>query len=50
MKKKWKEPKLELLNIKETMASWKGNTNDWTFIGREYEEVEPDPDPGNIGS
>lgn len=43
MKKQWKEPKLELLDIKETMASWKGDSWDGFFIGR-YNK--PDPNPG----
>jgi len=52
MKKTWKTPTLELLDIKETLASWHGNTNDWTIIGRKYQDVQPgDPqDPAPEGS
>lgn len=52
MKKEWKEPKLGLLDVKETMAKWKGDSWDGFFIGREYKPEEPgEPgDPGNIGS
>lgn len=32
MKKQWKEPKLELLDIKETMASFKGDSWDGFFL------------------
>lgn len=43
MKKEWKEVKLELLDIKETMAEWRGDSWDGFFIGR-YNKPEPDPE------
>lgn len=47
MKKKWKEPGLELLDIEDTMAKWTGDSWDGFFIGRENKpDPTPDPDPG----
>lgn len=44
MKKEWKELKLEVLDIEETMGSWKGDSWDGNFIGREYKQDEKEPD------
>ncbi|WP_108721235.1 paeninodin family lasso peptide [Virgibacillus indicus] len=49
MKKGWKEPKLELLDIRETMAGkdfW-GQDHAWDF---DFHGPEDDKDPGNGGS
>ncbi|MCH1626274.1 paeninodin family lasso peptide [Fredinandcohnia quinoae] len=45
MKKEWKKPQLELLDISETMANWHGDSWDGFFIGRKYKPEEPGPDP-----
>jgi len=34
MKKEWKRPHLQLLEIRETMAKWEGDSWDGFFIGR----------------
>lgn len=49
MKREWKKPQLELLDIRETMAKWTGDSWDGFFIGREYApDPKPDPNPEDI--
>ncbi|SFD66712.1 hypothetical protein SAMN05216238_10364 [Lentibacillus persicus] len=43
MKQEWKAPKLELLEVRETMAKWRGDSFDGFFIGREYADEGPGP-------
>lgn len=52
MKKTWKEPKLELLDVNETMAKWEGDSWDGFFIGRYTKPTEPKPTdpPPDLGS
>lgn len=53
MKKTWKEPKLELLDIKETMLGWKHNAQDFVFEGFSDEHgwiPNPDEPDNGIGS
>lgn len=43
MKKEWNIPKLELLDIRKTMAKWRGDSWDGFFIGREYPDEGTSP-------
>jgi len=50
MKKEWKAPQLELLEIRETMARSKGDSYDGFLWGRYYSDPDPKPDPEPTGS
>jgi len=50
MRKTWEEPKLELLDIRETMGSWIGDSWDGKILGRKFKPGDPKPEEPPTGS